>query len=450
MEHLKIDFSNTSGKIKYMNAVNNGPYRPRGVVRTTDSNFESYKAAGISYARLHDASVYTQYDGEHLVDVHRIFKNFDADENDPESYIFEPTDIYLKAIEAAGTKTFYRLGASIEHRYKYGTRVPKDFGKWARICEHIIKHYTEGWADGFNMDIEYWEIWNEPDCDNPEDGSSPCWQGTLDEFIDFYCTTAKYLKEQFPHLKIGGPSIMSIWWKPDFAHNLLKAVKERNAPLDFFSFHWYGDTPEKLEQTIAEVKNLLDSHGFCDSELILNEWNYMHGWRGDVYKYSLEQQRSIKGASFISSAMSVSQADGLDMLMYYNARPGGFNGLFSRDFKILKGYYPFVMFKHLLELGTYVKTEYNKNNIYSCAATDGKNHAIMISHYNNDDDAPAKQVVLECKNPEKGKRIKVQCYVLDDNNDMELSREEFFTTDEFNIYLNMGLFTTYLIKFTAE
>lgn len=67
----------------------------------------------IPYARNHDASFYSAYGGEHTVDVHRIFKNFDADENDPASYIFEPTDVYTKNTFAAGTKVFYRLGADI-------------------------------------------------------------------------------------------------------------------------------------------------------------------------------------------------------------------------------------------------------------------------------------------------------------------------------------------------
>ena len=128
MRTLTVDFAKECGKIKPMHAVNNGPLAP--TVRGT-TNFEQYKAAKIPYARNHDASLYSGYCGEHIVDVHRIFKNFDADENDPASYIFEPTDKYVKTTYDAGTKVFYRLGASIEHQYKYGTRVPKDMAKWA-------------------------------------------------------------------------------------------------------------------------------------------------------------------------------------------------------------------------------------------------------------------------------------------------------------------------------
>ena len=139
MVEFKLDLCETVGEIKPMNAVNNGPVG--GNVRSDSSNFEDYKSLNIPYARNHDASHCNGYGGEHTVDVHRIFKNFDADVNATESYWFEPTDDYIKATHAAGTQTFYRLGAAIEHWYKYGTRVPKDFTKWAQICEHIIRHY---------------------------------------------------------------------------------------------------------------------------------------------------------------------------------------------------------------------------------------------------------------------------------------------------------------------
>ncbi len=441
MENIRIDLKNTSGKVKYMNAVNNGPTAPS--VRSTKTNFDAYKAAHISYARNHDASFYQGFGGEHTVDVHRIFKNFDADENDPASYIFEPTDKYLKNIEAAGTKVFYRLGASIEHGFKYGTYPPKDTEKWARICEHIINHYTNGWADGYNMDIEYWEIWNEPDCFNA-DGSNPCWQGTQEEFVEFFCTSLKMLKEKFPNLKIGGPAFMMIWSK-EFIDKLLSALSERNIPLDFFSFHWYGRNISDLKSTLDEAKNMLAKYGFNNTELILNEWNYIQGWSGDEWEYSLKSEKGLKGAAFVASAMAVSQESGLDMLMYYDARPCAMNGMFDADtFAPLKGYYPFVMFKALLELGTYIKSE-DATDIYTCAATNGDSFALMLSHYNNDDETAAKKVKLDFSNLPDGVR-EVEYYSLDETHNAEIVRSEKVSNGNFSLYLNMTLFSTYLIK----
>jgi hypothetical protein len=82
MKTIHVDFSSLCGPIKPMNAVNNGP---TGMSERGTSNFLDYKALEIPYARNHDASFCYSYGGEHTVDVHRIFKNFDADENDPAS-----------------------------------------------------------------------------------------------------------------------------------------------------------------------------------------------------------------------------------------------------------------------------------------------------------------------------------------------------------------------------
>ena len=202
-----VDFTKVLGKVKPMHAVNNGPvYKFAEDQRIT--NMDAWKAAGIPYARTHDASINYTYGGEHTVDVNNIFTDFDADPYDPASYDFAITDEYLRVIDFAGTKTYYRLGSKIEHWCKkYNTLPPKDFNKWAVICEHIIRHYTEGWADGFKYDIEYWEIWNEPDLDADDSQNKRTWGGTRAEYFDLYEIASKHLKSCFPHLKIGGPAL---------------------------------------------------------------------------------------------------------------------------------------------------------------------------------------------------------------------------------------------------
>ena len=153
MEFVNVNFDHTIGRIKPMHAVNNGPLAGSDVEQVR-SNFDDYKAAGIPYARNHDASFCSSYGGEHTVDVHAVFPDFSKNPYDPRSYDFALTDDYLATIVNAGTKVFYRLGSKIEHwRKKYGTIVPADFRKWAVVCEHIVRHYTLGWADGFHYDV---------------------------------------------------------------------------------------------------------------------------------------------------------------------------------------------------------------------------------------------------------------------------------------------------------
>ena len=440
MTTISIDLSKQAGAIKDMNGVNNGPTFPG--VRNISTNFESYKAAEISYARTHDSSYYEPYGGEHIVDVHRIFKNFDADVNDPESYLFEPTDIYLKNIADAGTKIFYRLGASIEHHHKYGTRVPKDFQKWAEICEHIIRHYNEGWADGMHLNIEYWEIWNEADCKSP-DGSNPCWQGTDEQYLEFYGVVAKHLKSCFPHLKIGGPAFCR---EDAMKEKFLPYVKENNLPLDFYSYHKYSENIEKVAQSVVNCKNLLAENGITDCEIILNEWNYVLGWQGDRYNYSLRMMKSLKGASFISGVMAAGQATPLDKLMYYEARPCSWCGLFDHNdlSRVHKGYYSFCMFSELRKLGTSLGLDYRYDDIYAVGATDGINKTIMLTYFTENDNSEPAEVKLEFTNSTGN--VKVSYYLLDEDRDAELVREEFFTADKFNVYLKQSLFSTYMIK----
>ncbi len=443
MSKISVDFSKLNGKIKPMNAVNNGPTAPG--VRNSFSNFEDYKALGVPYARNHDASFFTGYGGEHTVDVHRIFKNFDADENDPKSYIFEPTDKYLTNIKEAGTKVFYRLGASIEHGYKFGTYPPKDNLKWARICEHIINHYINGWADGFYYDIEYWEIWNEPDCYNA-DGSNPCWQGTNKEFCELYCVASKYLKSKFPKLKIGGPAFCAVSSGKKLIADFLEAVRKSKAPLDFFSYHWYGSSPKLVGEKIKVARDFLDEYGFSDTETVLNEWNYVKGWRGDEWKYTLKAEKNLKGASFILGTMCMGQANPVDMLMYYDFRPCAMNGVFKNEtYEPLKGYYSFKAFGELAKLGLSVDVVPVSDDVYCCAAANGNEGAVILTYFDNLEATEYKEIELDIKL--KSQNIRLQIFCLDVDKDLELVSEAQYGESDLKLMLKIGLFSSLLIKF---
>ena len=429
MIEFKLDFNETAGEIKPMNAVNNGPVGDN--IRSDSSNFEEYRALRIPYARNHDASHYNSYGGEHIVDVHRIFKNFDADECDPASYFFEPTDAYVKNTLDAGAQTFYRLGASIEHWVKYGTCAPKDFLKWARICEHIIRHYNEGWANGFEYGIEYWEIWNEADCRNP-DGSNPCWQGTDEEFLEFYAVVAKHLKATFPHLKIGGPAFCTPWSTP-FRDSFLDMIARDNIPFDFYSYHWYGCKLEKLAQTINYARGELDKRGLVGVPTILNEWNYIKAWRDEEYAYSMKTLKALKGASFVAGAMCVGQALPLDMLMYYDARPTGMNGLFDfYTLEPLKGYYPFLIYSKLKALENEAEAISDSKDVYCVAARNGDKAGIMLTYYAENDYLLNEAVTIECEGLDlDGATV----YITDEENTMTLNPVRTFKDGKMTLYL---------------
>lgn len=445
MDKIKVDFSKSVGKVKPMHSVNNGPvYKFTADQRIT--NIDHYRAAGIPYARTHDSSFYSTYGGEHIVDVNMIFTDWTKDATDPSAYDFVLTDEYMRVIEAGGAKVYYRLGSKIEHwSKKYNTLPPVDFQKWAVVCEHIIRHYTEGWADGFHMDIEYWEIWNEPDLDPDDSKHKRCWGGTAAEFYEFYCVAHKHLKACFPHLKIGGPACAGL--NKAWLEGFFSKLNENGIVPDFFSWHVYGATVDKIQEIIRLARELLDSHGFERTESILNEWNYVRGWEDEAWIYSLKAEKSLKGAAFIAATMCMAQYEKLDNLMFYDARPCGMNSLFSTDFVFerLKGYYPFYMFNQLYKLDQAVKIERESDDVWAVAAK-GDEQNVMLTYFQDDDIAPEKTVKVEFKNVENANGIKLEYYCLDESHDCELVREEIFTSNNFAAYIKMPKCTTYLLK----
>lgn len=414
MVEIKVNRLKTVGRIKPMHCVNNGPVpRQKDQVR---NNFEKYAEAKIPYARNHDASFFAGYGGPHCVDVAAIFPDFDADENLPGSYDFVLTDQYIKNTLEAGTKTFYRLGTRIEHEIKkYQTLPPKDFAKWARICEHIIRHYNQNWADGFELDIEYWEIWNEADiaADDADPFLKKCWGGTKAQFFEFYSVVSNHLKDCFPELKIGGPALcnnLSHW-----ARDFLGYVFSNKLPLDFYSWHRYARTPEDILNGSEEVRKLLDANGYEKTESICDEWNYVRGWT-DEFVNSILVINSLKGASFTAATMLLGQhKNGVDMLMYYDARPCVFCGLFN--FYTMfpqKPYYAIRMFSELYQSGNEAECICDENNIYACAATDDNGKTVlMFTYYSDEDNLADKEVYVS------GFDGNEKVYLVDESHDME-------------------------------
>ena len=137
MATIKLDLTKQQGKIKPLHAGGQPP-----VVSNAGNAFFHYLTeAGIPYSRLHDVG--GAFGGNKYVDVPNVFRNFDADVNDPANYDFTFTDVLLEHLAAAGVEAYYRLGITIENAAKvkgYFNAPPADYQKWAEICEHIIRH----------------------------------------------------------------------------------------------------------------------------------------------------------------------------------------------------------------------------------------------------------------------------------------------------------------------
>ena len=387
MDKMNIDFTKETGPMKDLHGVNNAPVRP-----WAGAGQPEIRDAGIPFVRTHDTA--RMWGGKHYVDIPNVFPDFDADENDPASYDFAFTDAYLKPIVAAGAKPFYRLGVTIEnyhHVKAYNIAPPADFGKWARICEHIIRHYNEGWADGFRWNLEYWDIWHEPE--NP-----PLWQGTCEQFFELYRVAANHLKSCFPRIKVGGYGSCGFYayddperardkfyysfitWFEDFL-DYVQAPATR-APLDFYPWHIYTDAihgPERIITHARYVRERLDAAGLTETESYLDEWNdCSDAWAGRGF----ETMKEMPGATTIAAAICLMQHGPVDKAMYYDALPTrSYCGLFYYPSeRVTPTYRALQYFNALYRLGTSTSVEAEGANLYILAARtpDGSDKAFLL------------------------------------------------------------------------
>lgn len=379
MSNIQINLNNQVKKMKPMH----GGGQPPVTSNASDQYFHYLTEAGIPYSRLHDVG--GAFGQGKYVDIPNIFRDFDADVNDPASYDFTFTDLLLEQLVKAGVEPYFRLGVTIEnaaHVKSYWLDPPKDYQKWAEICEHIIRHYTEGWANGYHHKITYWEIWNEPENTG---STSQMWAGTAEEFYRLYEVTAKHLKAKFPHLKIGGYGATGIYGchlpheerNPAdqclhvFFQGFMKYVKEYEVPLDFFSWHNYVEASYIItcDNWLHEEMQRL---GFADVELHLNEWD----------PYAPELGTAHHSAE-IAAVMIGMQNGHEDVCCIYDMRTNTapYCPLFNPiTHKPIHGYYSMVAFNALYQLGTQAESLCDTKDLHVLAATNGKSHAMMISN----------------------------------------------------------------------
>ncbi len=393
--HIRVDFDNIITKIRPLHGVGQPPF--------VGANFEMFRylcAAGIPFSRLHDVG--GAYGGFRWVDIPNLFRDFSADPTDPASYDFTFTDLLITALVEHGVEPFFRLGVTIENQAvikAYRIYPPTDPHKWAVICEHIIRHYTEGWANGFHYNIRYFEIWNEPD--NYEDPmENQMWRGTKEEYFHLYEVASKHLKACFPHLKIGGYASCGFYaikkefvkdanssprkeYFLEFFEAFLAHVKKTGAPLDFFSWHSYSGL-DSNRYYVPYARRRLDEEGFTETESICNEWNPVPGNRG-TYKHAAET----------CANMLMFQKERLDAAMFYDARWGTsiYGALFHPETKLpYPAYYAFTAFNALYRLQNEVWLDADDTRALAVAASDGKEGCILIANPTEE----AIPLTLEC------------------------------------------------------
>ena len=166
--------------------------------------------------------------------------------------------------------------------------------------------------------------------------------------------------------------------------------------MDFFSWHIYCNEPSQLIGRAERLKKMLAANGFENTESILDEWNYVKGWK-EYFIYSIKTIIGMKGAAFTMACMSAAQHSSIDMLMYYDTRLSVFCGLFDYyTYEPLKGYYPFKWYGMFYDMEAEIKCSTEIKDIYTLCGVDSSNKTLtVITYYTDNDNAEEKTVNID-------------------------------------------------------
>ena len=393
---LSVDFSSRNGELKRLNGIIN----TIKLTQYADPRIRAeYAALEPPYVRFHDAALTNP--GAAVMDVSRIFPLFHLDENDPRNYDFRPTDDLLALTRCFCTEIEFKIGESIEHyEHRYRVNPPADRAKYARICLNIIRHYNEGWADGFRWDIRRWSVWEEPD-------NTKLFNGDFSkEFFPLYAEIARAIKGKYPDYEVGGCATRG---REMFrAAQFVSYCREEKLPLDFCSITDYRRTLEPMFAVGDELRRILDTNGYARTTIDLSEWHYEPAnWvpepgrdREDVYR----EVTGVNGGAFTASMLLLGQDSVYDRMLYYLADgDGGFWGLRggADSGELNSHWYALKAFADLARLKHRVKTSAPREHGFAAAATRGEDGraALMIAAFRPTDPEPVRIVVKGAERP---------------------------------------------------
>jgi xylan 1,4-beta-xylosidase len=311
LRQITVDASKPIGIIRSLQGVSGTPLPGDSSHADLTAQF---RQLGVNIVRTHDVDCNGTSDIDGL-GPNRIFPSWSANPNDPSSYNFGPTDRAILSIVRSGAQVEYSVGHSdlTCAGIAFNNTPPPDPALYAAVVRHVAEHYNDGWDNGYQLRIRYWEIWNEPDL-------VPFWSGTSAQYYALYADTARALKSLHPWMEVGGPALTTNNDLTGYRESLLAYIRANHVPLDFYSIHHYSDfTEDPLDfvRLADQYRQLLDSYGFTHTQVQLTEWNY-----GLVDNPSDAQR-----AAFAADSLVYMQDAPLDRAFFYRANSNGaFNG----------------------------------------------------------------------------------------------------------------------------
>ncbi len=313
---INIDYAIEKGIIKDILGGNKG-----GEVASAKPYLDG---VGINSIRIHDyhynGGDYYSYSDFWNKDANGdyIDINTSFNPNNPTHYHWNNTDNLITSILTNDYSIYFRLGTSYPSKnYILQPQYPPsntggnstNFSKFAQLAVNTIRHYNNGWNNGFNHNIEYWEIWNEP--------NGLFWDGTPIQFFKMYKAVSMAIKANNPYVKVGALGSHTSTTYSDsatFREDFISYCNANNLALDFYSWHVYGmKNPYGLMKLNNKIKTTLITYNYPNTESHISEINAFALKSGGLH----ELIRSAKGATYYLSLMLTAQEAGISKMFIY-------------------------------------------------------------------------------------------------------------------------------------
>ncbi len=281
-----------------------------------------FKLIGVRSVRSHDLTG--------ALDMKLMYPDRSKDPTLQSSYNFTSGSTYsdyssdaaVSAINDNGFSLYLRIWDSAAGLVEPTATTPtaSERANWVKAVVEVVRHYQEGKWNGFTNLVTYVEIGNEPD-------SKYFWPSiyTKEEFYALYSDTAIALRAAFPTLKIGGPGVTKSGYQAgigqQWTRGFLDYVKSKGAPLDFFSWHTYSNTPEDFTTGASFYQTELNNRGFTNTEQHVTEFHTTITASNDpsLDSANIDTRTMGKGAALITATWINLQQSGIKQAFIYRA-----------------------------------------------------------------------------------------------------------------------------------
>lgn len=193
-------------------------------------------------------------------------------------FIDDPEGIFLPGVGELGMAPVLLLTYNVGWLARHGrpNDPPYDPEEWAEFAAAVL-HASEMRAPGL---VEYVEIWNEPS----ERGLY--WSGTMDEYFELFETVLRRLRQEFPGVKVGGPSVLG------HENPFFRAFVDRfGHEVDYLSIHFYNDPAPLLVRKVQGWGDYVRRvTGRSDLRLMVTEADNWNLQGEEKVRYLLERQ----------------------------------------------------------------------------------------------------------------------------------------------------------------